>query len=109
MTEMEENSVDASMSDSVKLGILIHRMGTIESGMTNLGAKIDNMGSLYPTTVHVDLVISPLRDKITVLEEKEKERDRERTKQGAQLKLALTVAMVSPLISLFITLVLDRQ
>lgn len=106
---MEESSVDASMSDSVKLGILIHRMGTLESGMTNIGAKIDNMGTLYPTTIHVDLIVAPLRDKITVLEDKEKERDRERTKQAAQLKLALTVAMVSPLISLFITLVLDRK
>lgn len=106
---MEESSVDASMSDSVKLGILIHRMGTLESGMTNIGAKIDNMGSLYPTTIHVDLIVAPLREKILVLEDKEKERDRERTKQAAQLKLALTVAMVSPLISLFITLVLDRK
>jgi hypothetical protein len=106
---MDESTVDSSMSDSVKLGILIHRMGTLESGMTDIGTKIDNMGTLYPTTIHVDLLLAPIRDKVKDLEDNEKERERERLKQTAQLKLALTVAMVSPIISLFITLVLDRK
>lgn len=106
---MEENSFDTHTSDSVKLGILIHRMGTLELGMTDLGAKIDNMGTLYPTTIHVDLIVAPLREKINDLEDNEKERERERIRQTAQLRLALAVAMVSPIISLFITLLLDRQ
>ena len=106
---MEENTVDSSMSDSVKLGILIHRMGTLESGLTVIGEKLDTMGTLYPTTVHVDLIVAPIRDRIKELEENEKERERESTRQTAQLKLALIVAMASPLISIFITLVLDTR
>lgn len=106
---MEENSVDSSMSDSVKLGILIHRMGTLETGLGVIGEKIDNMGSLYPTTIHLDLIVSPLKDRIKYLEENEKEKERERTKQTAQFKLAVIMALCSPIVSLFITLVLDTK
>jgi hypothetical protein len=106
---MDENSVDSGMSDSVKLGILIHRMGTLESGVESLKDMVGNMGTLYPTTIHVDLIVAPLREKITNLENNEKERERDRIKQTAQFKLAMAMAVVAPLITLFITLVLDRK
>lgn len=105
---MEEPN-EPSMSDSVKLGIMIHRMGVLETGLLGIGEKIDNMGNLYPTMMHIELLFSPFREKIQKLEEKQEERVREQTKQVAQFKLAMALAFASPIISVIVTLVLDNN
>lgn len=95
------------LSDSVKLGVLIHRMGSLEGAMTDVSTKLDNMGSLYPTMMHVDLIVTPLRDAINDLKKKEEARDSERTKTTNQFKLAVTMAFFSPVASALVYLLLE--
>lgn len=106
---MQDESIEHSMSDSVKLGIIIHRMGALETGMTTMGEKIDNMGTMYPTMMHIDLLLNPLREKIAGLEEDKKEKERDEDKRVAQLKLALIIALFSPIVSIVINLLIERK
>lgn len=99
---MQDENTDQVMSDSVKLGVLIHRMGSLEAGMSAIGQKLDNMGNLYPTMMTVDLLLAPLRSKISELEEGKKEAEREANRFTTQLKLALIMAVVGPILSVVI-------
>ena len=99
---MQDENTDQVMSDSVKLGVLIHRMGSLETGMAAIGTKLDNIGNLYPTMMTVELLLSPMRTKIQELEEGNKEKEREASKFTTQLKLALIMAVVGPVLSVVI-------
>lgn len=103
-----DDHTQEGMSDSVKLGILIHRMGTLETDIGGLGKKIDNMGTAYPTMIHVDLLLQPLREKIADLEEDKKEKEKEESSKQGQFRLALIMAVLSPIFSIIITILLDR-
>lgn len=104
---MDEHTQEG-MSDSVKLGVLIHRMGTLETGLESIGLKIDNMGTAYPTMIHVDLLLQPLREKIKDLEEDSKEKEKTESAKQGQFRLALIMAVLSPIFSIIITILLDR-
>ena len=109
VSSMQDDSIETSMSDSVKLGIVIHRMGALESGMADIGHKIDNMGTMYPTMMHIDLLLKPMRDKIDDLEGDKKEKEREQATRAGQLKIAIIMALFSPIVSILITLLLDNR
>lgn len=99
---MQDENTDQVMSDSVKLGVLIHRMGSLENSMATIGQKLDNIGNLYPTMMTVELLLSPMKSKIQELEDKDKEKEREASKFTTQLKLALIMAVVGPVLSVII-------
>lgn len=106
---MHDESIETSMSDSVKLGIVIHRMGALETGMADIGVKIDNMGSLYPTMMHIDLLLNPLREKITNLEKDQKEKEKEEATRLGQLKLAVIMAVFSPIVSIVLAFLIEGK
>lgn len=84
--------------------VVAYRMGVVESEIAKLGAKMDTIITLYPTEARVMQMLRPMEDDIIEIKRnKERENQQKATYQG-QLRIALAAAILSPVVSVLITL-----
>ena len=86
--------------------VLAYRVGQVEHTLSQIVMKLDLIAQNYPTTATIQLLLDPLKARVTDLENQNKEEERARVGAAAQLKLAMVVAAVSPVFTIIITLVL---
>lgn len=86
--------------------VLAYRMGRVESQLGHIEGKLDLIAQNYPTTATIQLLLEPLKEKVEALETKNKEEESNRTAGAAQLKMAVIAAVVSPVITFVVTLIL---
>ncbi len=103
----------SSRSTDTNLGILEYRMEQVEKqvsgGLRDIGEKLDRMSGMYVTSQTLELILKPWRDSVATLVQEKQDREKADSNNRAQLRIALVIALFSPLVSVFITLILDRR
>jgi hypothetical protein len=82
-----------------------YRLGQLEKDVRALHGKFDLVAQHYVTAASLMLVLDPIRDRLKELENSEKERDQRRSNESAQFKLALTMAIFSPIMSAIVSFI----
>lgn len=100
---------------SSELSVLVYRMDSVENSIKILVEKFDHFAANYPNTQHLDLILKPLKNDLDDLEREvdvikaEKQQERlQKERDTNTLKLAVLTAMLSPLVSSFVTYLLIR-
>lgn len=100
---MDGSGVISSVDSTGDLKVLSFRMGSVESSIKELSNKFDTFANDRPTQTHVDLIIQPLRDDVNLLKLKDQERERQKDRDNFTIRLAFTMALVGPIVSVIIT------
>ena len=90
------------------LAVLAYRMGAVERNVQTVIDKFDGVAQFYVTTATLMLTLDPLKDRITDLENADKEREKQRTTEQGQFKLAIAMAVVAPLVSIVVNLMINK-
>jgi hypothetical protein len=86
--------------------ILAYRIGILETDIQGIDRKLDSFITMYPTKDILELILKPLRDDVNKLNiEKEKEAA-EKAKNATQMKLLTYAAIIGPLGTFIITIVM---
>lgn len=86
--------------------VVAWRLGKVEEGVEKLSAKLDLVVQNYPTTQTLSILLDPMKGDIKEIQDKLKDTDAAKSNAAAQLKLAIVVAILSPLFSFVITLIM---
>lgn len=86
--------------------VLAYRMGQVELRLTELKGQLEGISRHYPTIETINLMMNPLKDRITEIEAKNQAEETARGQYTAQLKLAIIAACISPIISAVIGLLI---
>lgn len=96
-------SVD-SAANQESLAVIAYRMGAVERHIESLIGRFDTVAQYYVTNATLMLTLDPVKERLHELETNEKERDRKRGNEQAQFKLAVTIAILSPIFSAIVSL-----
>lgn len=88
------------------LNVVAYRLGIVETDLKSMDIKLDRIINEYPTHAMLELVIRPMRDKIKEIEDEKKAEVKEKYKQQQGLKVALFSAIISPIASVILILVM---
>ncbi len=85
--------------------VMAYRLGELEKKMDLALGKFDLMAQHYVNHTSLMLILDPLKTHIKELEDKDKERDQRRSNESAQFKLALTMAIFSPIMAAIVSII----
>lgn len=88
------------------LNVVAYRLGIVETDLKSMDIKLDRIINEYPTHAMLELVIRPMREKLKELEDDKKTEAQDRFKQQQSLKVALFSAIISPIASVILILVM---
>lgn len=86
--------------------ILAYRIGILETDIQGIDRKLDNFISLYPSKDMLDLILNPMRDSIKELEAQVRREKEEKVKNTQQVKYLTYAAIVGPLGTFLVTIIL---
>jgi hypothetical protein len=89
--------------------VLSYRLTRVEQELIKIDGKLDIFSQNYPNSQTLALMLDPLISRVRELEDKEKDEEKRKNDLVAQLKLAVVVAALSPLISVGLTILLGSQ
>lgn len=85
--------------------VLAYRLGEVEKKVDRVLDRFDQAASLFVTTASLMLILEPVKDRIKELETKDKDAEQTKNSQQVQFRLALTMAVLSPIFTMITGLI----
>lgn len=89
--------------------VVAYRLGQVEMGMREMTQKLGMIAENYPNTATINLLLQPMRDDIQELKQQKEKEAEQKSNLSSQLKLGIAVAIMSPLFSLVITILVTGE
>lgn len=86
--------------------VIAYRLGIVEGDIKDLGVKLDKVINEYPTNSILQLILQPMREELKDLKEKREEEAKDKVKNAQQIKFMTYAAIIGPLATFAITLVM---
>lgn len=80
--------------------LIAYRLGQLELLLKDMRQEVKNLASKHIDREALDLHLNPLRDRVTELEAAKVEREHTEANRDWQVKLAVSMAVASPIITL---------
>lgn len=101
-------STQAQINTSDSMAVMAFRMGAVERDVKEVLKKFDSVAQFYVTNATLVLMLDPVKERLTELENIEKERDKKKSSEQAQFKLAMTMAVLSPVFTIIISVLFQQ-
>ena len=88
------------------LAVIAYRLGQLETVVGKIDNKFDRVADLYVNHASLTLILNPLKEKINELENENKAKQTEKDQAASQLRLAIIVAVMSPIVSAIVTILI---
>lgn len=89
--------------------VLAYRMGQVEHKVDAVLSRFDRVADLYVTQAALLIAMAPLKEDITELKERNKEQDTRKSNETSQFRLAITIAILSPVMSILISVLIGTK
>ncbi len=106
--EVPTDLISQNTTNHDSLAVMAYRMGAVERNVQGLVDRFDSVANNYVSTATLMLTLDPLKARIGELELDEKEREKKRTTEQAQFKLAITMAVIAPMLSIIVNLIVNK-
>ncbi len=106
--EVPTDLINQNTTNHDSLAVMAYRMGAVERNVQGLVDRFDSVANNYVSTATLMLTLDPLKARIVELETNEKDRDKKRSNEQAQFKLAITMAIIAPTLSIVVNLIINR-
>ena len=90
-------------------GVVVYRLGEVEKALRDLSGKFDKVAQFYVSNPTLMLMLEPLKEKIKELEAKEQSRDNRKIAEQGQLKLAIIMAILAPILTVIINVLILKD
>lgn len=94
--------LDASES----LALVAYRLGELEKVVGTMNGKFDKVADLYVNHASLVLILEPIKTAVRELQDHNKEEEKSKNQASSQLKLAIIVAITSPIVSAVVTILI---
>lgn len=85
--------------------VIAYRIKQVEAEVSKLGGKMDTIIAMYPTESRVLSMIKPLEDDMKEMKRVKEIENQQKVSLQGQLKIAVIAAVISPIATLIITLI----
>lgn len=106
MQQLPGSTGGAVLDAGESLAVIAYRLGQLETVVGKLDNKFDRVADLYVNHASLTLIIAPFKEKIAELEEVNKTREMQKDQAASQLRLAIIVAVMSPIVSAIVTILI---
>ncbi len=89
--------------------VVAYRMGELEKKATAILDRLDKFAELYISHSALVLILEPFKTRLNELENAEKERERRKNNETSQFRLAVFVAIFSPVMSILISVLFNLK
>lgn len=83
--------------------VFVYRLQAVETSVSQINLKLDTFISAYPTKEHLDLVIKPIENRVSVLEKEIEARERTQDHERSQVKLLILAAFLTPIAAIILS------
>lgn len=101
----EDFTTEGGVGEQVP-AVVVYRLTVLEREVSQIDRKLDSFISLYPSKELLDIMLQPWITKIDNLEKERNEEERAREQERSQFKLVLYAAVLSPVLSIAISVIL---
>lgn len=112
MKEPGEAITDPRYIYSDDSNVIAYRLGIVETDIADMNKtmnmKLDRIINEYPTHTMLSLILDPIKTELKELKDKREAEIGERAKEQSALRIAVAVAIISPIATILVTVLLAK-
>ena len=88
--------------------VIAYRLGQVETSNREILNRFDRFAELYVSTPALLMHLEPIKSKVKELEDHNKEREQKKASETSQFRLAITIAVLSPVFNIVVAVLLNK-